>query len=84
MFKSSKVIIYTIILICISFNSYADQDHQDQYCNGFKEGYKTILGNNVMVPYCPYAPYTPYGSTDFREGLKAGMIAAQRDYNRRH
>lgn len=50
---------------------------QDEFCAGFEEGYKTIKGDMVLVPLCPLAPLTPLGSTPFREGLKAGMAAAQ-------
>lgn len=48
-----------------------------EFCAGFEEGYKTIKGDMVIVPICPIAPITPIGSTDFREGIKAGMRAAQ-------
>ena len=50
---------------------------QDEFCAGFEEGYKAIKGDMVLVPLCPLAPLTPLGSTPFREGLKAGMAAAQ-------
>jgi len=49
---------------------------QDEFCAGFEEGYKTVKGNLVIVPICPIAPITPIGSTDFREGIKAGIRAA--------
>lgn len=49
---------------------------QDEFCAGFKEGYKSVKGDMVIVPICPIAPITPIGSTPFREGLKAGMRAA--------
>ena len=51
---------------------------RDEFCAGFEEGYKTIKGNMVIVPICPIPPITPIGSTPFREGIKAGMKAAQR------
>ena len=47
------------------------------FCEGFKEGHKTIKGNMVIVPICPIAPITPIGSTAFREGIKAGIKAAR-------
>ena len=50
---------------------------QDEFCAGFTEGYKSIKGDMVLVPLCPLAPLTPLGSTDFREGVKAGIRAAQ-------
>ncbi len=51
---------------------------QEAFCAGFEEGYKSIKGDMVIVPICPIAPITPIGSNDFREGLKAGIRAAQR------
>ncbi len=50
---------------------------QDEFCAGFTEGYKSIKGDMVLVPLCPLGPLTPLGSTDFREGIKAGIRAAQ-------
>jgi hypothetical protein len=48
---------------------------QDEFCAGFEEGYKTIKGDVVIVPI---SPITPIDSTDFREGIKAGLRAAGR------
>ena len=50
---------------------------QEEFCAGFSEGYKTVKGSMVIVPICPVAPVTPVGSTPFREGIKAGIRAAQ-------
>lgn len=52
--------------------------NQNEFCAGFQEGYRSIKGSMVMVPMCPMAPMTPMGSTPFREGIKAGIAAAQR------
>jgi hypothetical protein len=52
------------------------QANQQDFCAGFEQGYKAIKGNMVLVPLCPLAPLTPLGSTDFQEGIKAGMAAA--------
>ncbi len=49
---------------------------QNEFCVGFTEGYKTVKGDMVIVPICPISPITPIGSTDFREGIKAGIRAA--------
>lgn len=49
-----------------------------QFCMGFYEGYKSIKGELSIVPICPIEPITPIGSTPFREGIKAGIKAAQR------
>jgi hypothetical protein len=56
----------------------AAQANQHDFCAGFEQGYKAIKGNMVIVPICPVAPVTPIGSTDFQEGIKAGMRAASR------
>ena len=64
-----KIMALIFLLTSISF---ADSD----FCNGFEEGYKTVKGDNVYVPYCPYEPYTPYNSTPRREGIKAGIKKA--------
>lgn len=54
---------------------------QDEFKAGFEEGFKSIKGEMALVPICPIAPITPIGSTDYREGLKAGMAAANRDHS---
>lgn len=56
-------------------SAFADQS---EFCAGFEEGYKSIKGSMVLVPLCPLAPITPVNSTPFREGIKAGIRAAQR------
>jgi hypothetical protein len=48
------------------------------FCAGFSEGFKSVKGDMVLVPMCPLEPLTPLGSTPFREGLKAGIIAASK------
>ena len=63
-------------LLAVCSLVYAGQ--QEEFCAGFTEGYKSIKGDMVLVPLCPLAPLTPLGSTPFREGIKAGIVAAQR------
>ena len=71
-----KVMLLSLVLSCgLTQLAHATQA---EFCAGFGEGYKAIKGDMVMVPMCPMAPMTPMGSTDYREGLKAGMAAAQR------
>lgn len=53
---------------------------QEAFCAGFEQGYKSIKGDMAIVPTCPFAPTIPIGSTDFREGIKAGIRAAKRGY----
>jgi hypothetical protein len=67
--------VFTTLLVIIGISSYA-MAGQDEFCAGFTEGYKSIKGDMVIVPICPIAPITPIGSTDFREGIKAGIRAA--------
>jgi len=69
-----KKFIYTAILTAgLTSTVFAGQD---AFCAGFEEGYKTVKGDMVIVPICPIPPITPIGSTDFREGIKAGIRAA--------
>lgn len=67
-------VLSTALLVLTSL-TYAGQD---EFCAGFAEGYKSIKGDMVIVPICPIAPITPIGSTDFRQGILAGIAAAQR------
>jgi len=70
--KTLSLLAATVVFATAQF-AYAGQD---EFCAGFTEGYKSIKGDMVLVPLCPLAPLTPLGSTDFREGIKAGMRAA--------
>ena len=63
-------------MLCMGVASYA---YASEFCDGFEEGYKTIKGDMVIVPICPIEPITPINSTEFREGIKAGIRAAQND-----
>ena len=51
----------------------SSRSEQDDFCDGFSEGWKTVKGDGSIVPICPIAPITPIGSTAYREGLKAGI-----------
>ena len=62
-------------LLTLSNFAYADRA---EFCAGFAEGYKSIKGNIALVPICPVKPVKPVNSTDFCEGIKAGMRAARR------
>ena len=74
----SKSWIALVAAFCLGLALPASADW-DEFCAGFEEGYKAIMGDMVIVPICPIPPITPIGSTDYREGLKAGMAAAKRD-----
>lgn len=63
------------VTVCAAALSFAGD--QEEFCAGFEMGYKTVKGNNVIVPICPIPPITPIGSTPYQEGLKAGMKAAR-------
>jgi hypothetical protein len=71
-----KIMCVFVASVALGTASLAGAD-QNEFCVGFAEGYKTIKGDMVLVPLCPLAPITPLGSTDFREGIKAGIRAAQ-------
>ncbi|MBE0131179.1 hypothetical protein [Citrobacter amalonaticus] len=62
-----------LLLVLASGSAVAD----DGFCAGFEEGYKTVKGDMAMLPMCPMEPMTPMGSTPYREGIKAGIEAAQ-------
>ena len=49
-----------------------------EFCDGFEEGFKTVKGEYAAPPACPAEPATPATSTPFREGIKAGIKAANR------
>jgi len=66
-----------LMVVLVAMSAFADRD---EFCAGFEEGYKSIKGEMVIVPICPIPPTTPIGSTDFREGIKAGMRAARQGY----
>lgn len=70
-----KVISTALITVALGWAGIASAG-QAEFCAGFAEGYKSIKGNMVIVPICPIAPITPIGSTDFREGILAGIAAA--------
>jgi len=48
------------------------------WCDGFKEGYKLVKGNNIYVPPCPAQQAAKAGITQRQQGMKAGMRAAKR------
>ena len=75
MTKRLALLVAAVAVFSASQVAYAGQD---EFCAGFEEGYKTIKGDMVLVPLCPLAPLTPLGSTDYREGLKAGMRDARK------
>lgn len=74
--KSVVTRLFAAVLLAASSMAFAGD--QEEYCSGFEEGYKSVKGDMVLVPLCPLAPLTPLGSTPFREGIKAGIRAAQR------
>jgi hypothetical protein len=66
-----------IFLVLTLFMTLGGSIYASEFCNGFEEGYKTIKGDMVIVPICPIEPITPIGSNSYREGIKAGIGAAQ-------
>lgn len=51
---------------------------EGSFADGFKEGYRAIKGNHVLMPLIPLAPLTPLGKTPFQVGLLMGMEHARR------
>jgi len=76
MFTLMKKIIYVVAALSFLISALTLAG-QDEFCSGFEEGYKAVKGDISLVRLCPLAPLTPLGSTDYREGLKAGMAAAR-------
>ncbi len=72
--KTFQTYFLMVILFCFTSSTYAQSD----FCKGFEEGWKAIMGDHVFVPVCPFEPFTPVNSTPFREGLKVGMVTAQK------
>lgn len=68
----------TLLVLFVILQSPAALAGQVEFCAGFEEGYKAIKGNMILVPLCPLASLTQIGSTDFGEGIKAGIQAASR------
>lgn len=66
-----------IIAFTISLLTSTTAFARSEFCQGFEIGYKTVKGNNVIVPICPIPPITPIGSTAYQEGIKAGIHTAR-------
>ena len=66
-----------LLLIFIMLLSFSSSAGRNEFCAGFIEGSKAIKGDMALVPICPLPPITPLDSTDFREGILAGIRAAQ-------
>jgi hypothetical protein len=67
-----------VAVLCILVPASHANAQRTDFCDGFGEGWKTFKGELTIVPICPIEPITPIGSTPYREGLKAGMLAARR------
>ena len=73
-----KAWLFLIASFAIGAVQTAYASDQDEFCAGFAAGYKSVKGDKATVPECPAAPpVTPIDSTDFREGMRAGIRAAQ-------
>ncbi len=70
---------FVMLIVAFALSSAVSASNRDEFCDGFEVGYKTAKGNNmVIVPICPIPAITPLGSSDYQEGIKAGMRAASR------
>lgn len=70
--KTAAFLVFCALGLSLASPSFAGSE----FCDGFEMGYKTVKGNMVIVPICPIGPITPIGSTDYQEGIKAGMAKA--------
>tara|TARA_B110000503_G_C6948222_1_gene329924 strand:+ start:315 stop:581 length:267 start_codon:yes stop_codon:yes gene_type:complete len=71
-----KALITFLLLSACSSLALADQK---EFCDGWVQGIKLVRGQKMAkanMPKCPLARPAKEGSTDFREGLKAGRKAA--------
>jgi hypothetical protein len=72
-----KKLCFTVGVFAMLYSGQFAFAGQGEFCAGFTQGFKAIKGNMVLVPLCPLAPLTPLGSTDFQEGIKAGIKVAE-------
>ncbi len=70
-----KLLIAFLVIVVTSANAFGSE-----FCSGFEEGFKIVKGDMSITPICPIEPITPIGSTPYREGIKAGMLAGRRGY----
>jgi hypothetical protein len=47
-------------------------EQENEFKRGFIEGYKTVMGNNVSVPFAPSMPGVFNGRTAFQVGIQRG------------
>lgn len=66
---------YSFAFIFLNFIALTYADYQT-FNLGFKQGYKSVLGTHTLVPITPIKPITPIGSSDYLEGFKLGVLAA--------
>lgn len=70
-----KALVLAVALVLVAGVAQADDG---QFEAGFEEGFKMVKGDWAILPIPPIPPITPIGSNDYREGLKAGIEAAQK------
>jgi hypothetical protein len=68
-----------LLLVPLSLFTATAAPSQDSFCAGFEEGFRSAKGDLVLLPVCPIEPITPIGSSPFREGIKAGIVAYERN-----
>ena len=65
-----------LLAILLSTSAFAGQQ---EFSDGYSEGYHAIRGDMILVPLTPLSPIAPIGSTDFREGILQGIEDGQED-----
>lgn len=56
---------------------------QQEFCRGFEEGFRSVAGQNVIVPICPIAPIAAPNQTPYSLGIRQGVRAACQRYPNR-
>jgi len=79
--KKTQIFTLWLISIILQIFPFITSAAQPQFCAGFNEGYRSIMGNLVVIPICPLSPLTPLGMTDFQNGIGFGIRAAQGSSN---
>ncbi len=51
----------------------------NDYREGFVQGYRAVRGSTVIIPVIPVQPVTKVGQTPFRMGLRNGIAAGFRN-----
>jgi hypothetical protein len=68
-----KILLVVVVLMFVAAFSFANQA---DFNAGFATGWKSIMGDNAIVPIAPVCPIGPINTTDYEKGVAAGVKAA--------